>query len=332
MDKKLLEAVQKAAEFANVEASQVADLIETETKSVWDGITSTHTGAWAELVRDSIYADKLTDLVVKETPILGALPWSHGSVNASSIKVPIKGHTQLFKTSAESKGTQGTGITGWNDVSTGEVEINIQKFEYTVFMSSEAVHRYVANGTLVNEVRKEILNSQSETITNYILNKSTTGLVALAKTNEVGNDTTPSALDAAFLKNMQLALGEYAAEDDKLLWIGSSKFGTSVKYIDRYETIDKYGKDATVLNAGMPARIEDIPFYKTRHLGDSTGGKSQAILAYTPAIQYAFGQPLEIVPIKRAWGIYFDCAFRFGVGIASEQAGLGKTSALGVVA
>ena len=107
-------------------------------------------------------------------------------------------------------------------------------------------------------------------------------------------------------------------------------------------TMDKFWPNATIVQGvlakafGIDVLVaRDFPaLTNTSGLVDATAAnntKGSFSVVYKPAIQYGFGQPLEIELDRVAGhGIRLTATFEFGFGIANSTAWLGKTIGLGV--
>lgn len=158
------------------------------------------------------------------------------------------------------------------------------------------------------------------------------------------------AHDSNIYKQMLSLLGDYSAEPQDLLWILSSKTGLSARYVPGYRTLNEYGPKATVETPGTPAMIEGIQTFQTREMAKlvgvdgyvyegtaETGATAknlygQLLCIYKPAVQYAFGMPMQTVLFETSDAFLIDVSMWFGFIIANQAAGLDKTVAMAVVA
>lgn len=375
VDKSLLDAVEYVAkQFDKVDEvkAEAKEIEEKQEKAAADGITTTNTGLGAEYARDNEYTSQLYSMVVAENDLLQVLPWNHGQRNAPSITVNIKGVPRLMKKGSQGSGSNGSEMTGTQSHNTDEVVISIGKFKDTIFVSHESMQYYAGQWTLLQNVQNEIKEAMKETVNAVIINADTQTNITTGNVNKKTNGANPVALDttqyfltldngtrkvgiantvvaAAALSrttysNCFLAVGDYAADYKNLLWIASADAATRARTIDGYETIDKFGTNASNVRGGFFERIEGVDMFVTRHLasavaadgyietGDSAANtKSQIQLLYKPAVQYAMGHDPVIVPRQDADGWYFDYAMWFGFVLANEVAGLDKTVATAIL-
>ncbi|MFK8055481.1 MAG: hypothetical protein AB8F78_05100 [Saprospiraceae bacterium] len=109
-----------------------------------------------------------------------------------------------------------------------------------------------------------------------------------------------------------LELGQYGAEGADLLWLASADAALRARNVEGYETIDKFGTNASNVRAGIFERIDGIDVFKSRYIGnavaddglvsgtpaDNTNSIMQ--LLYAPSVQYAMGHDPVIVAVERA--------------------------------
>ena len=319
-----------------------------------------------------MYKDQLYSMVAEEADFLNLLPGNHGQVYAPSVKVSIKGAPRLFNKGAQTEWSDGTNVTGADSLRTGQVTIDIAKFSTQIFISREEARYAVTQWSLVEYVKSMILKGAAETITSVIINGDTQSNITTGNVNKKTNGANPVALAgtehfltldnglrkvaiantvvaAAAISRSQyqatlLKLGDYAADAPNLMWIASADAATRARTVDGYDTMEKYGADASNVKGGLIEMIEGIKVFKTRHLlssvssagyietgDDAANTKSQLMLLYKPSIQYAFGEDMVIVPIERAGGWMLDVAMWFGFVVADEVAGLDKVVATAII-
>lgn len=173
------------------------------------------------------------------------------------------------------------------------------------------------------------------------------GLRKLAIANTITGGAV--AHDTSVYKGMLSTIGDYAAEPQDCIWILSSKTALSARYVPGYRTQQDFGNGASVNTPNLPATIEGIETLQTRELARLVGNDGyvyegttetgataknlygQLLLVYKPAIQYAFGMPMQIIVHETSGAFLLDVSFRFGFVIANATAGLDKTVALWVV-
>jgi len=157
------------------------------------------------------------------------------------------------------------------------------------------------------------------------------------------------AHDSNVYKQMLQTIGDYAAMPEDCIWLVSSKTGLSARYVPGYRTQQDKGNDATVNTPGTPAKIEGIEVLQTRELaklvgvdgyvyeGTSETGATaknlygQMLLFYKPAVQFAFGHPMQTVVYETSDAFLIDVTMWFGFVVVNNVAGLDKTVAMWVV-
>jgi len=133
-------------------------------------------------------------------------------------------------------------------------------------------------------------------------------------------------LAASDFSDLLSVLGEYATEPSDCLFLTSAAVRHKIVTLDEFETVDKYGSEATAKKGMLPTPYGvDIAWHravpKTEADGkvSTTGGnntKGQVLAVYKPAIQYGFGQDfnLEVVRVP-GYGYRMVATFDFGFKI-----------------
>lgn len=160
---------------------------------------------------------------------------------------------------------------------------------------------------------------------------------AIADTNTVDVTTLANTSFTAMFSKVD---DRYTSELQNLLWIMPRNVYNKALLLTDVVSMEKYGQAATI-NTGRLGQIFGVDILTTPAIPSlalatgkvhtSSGNTlGQMLLVYKPAVQYGFGQPLEIqiqpVPGK---GALMYATFEFGFGIVYDKAGLGKTIALG---
>jgi len=135
-------------------------------------------------------------------------------------------------------------------------------------------------------------------------------------------------------------VGDYAAEIGNLLFILPRNVYNKALGLTNLKTYDKAENQATILS-GILANIYGVDMLVHRDMPalaqatgkvSNTGGSNtvgQFALIYKPAVQYGYGQVVDIELTRVAGkGIMLTATFEFGFAIAYEDAGLDKTVAL----
>jgi hypothetical protein len=168
------------------------------------------------------------------------------------------------------------------------------------------------------------------------------GLRKLGITNGIIGGSV--AFDSSVYKEMQTKLDDYASDYNNLLRVLGNKTGVNAKYVPGYREIQQIGQDvATLRNGNMLSYIEGIQAFHTTEMpklvntdgyvlqgstASANNTQGSLLLFYKPAIQYAFGMPMQIVVHEVANAFLIDIAMYFGFEVANETAGLDKTVAM----
>ena len=323
-----------------------------------------NTGATAfgtELIPQNVVQESL-EMIPTYSNLLAELPGNQGTNLPQSAKFPIIGEADIFQ--GNSEWTTGTGITtpADNGPATSDITITQGQFYTTVSLSKWELN-YSSDKQLEAKVKDRINKSAARTVEALILNadSATSGNVNLDGGTPSGTyylennnglrdiviadsntyDVAWTLSEADFI-GMKGKLGEgYAADLDNLLRVMPQNIYDKCLLIDSLITRDKSEFDT--FNTGKFGRIFGIKVVVARDMPataqasgkvSSTGGSNtlgQFALVYKPAVQYGFGMPLEIavdnVPGK---GVNLIATFDFGMAIAYDKSGLGKTAVLGV--
>jgi len=181
--------------------------------------------------------------------------------------------------------------------------------------------------------------------TNQYYLKNDNGLRKLGITNGIVGGAV--AFDSSIYKEMQTGIGDYASDYENLMWILGNTTGVNAKYVPGYREVQQIGEDrATLRNGRLPAYIEGIEAYYTTEMPKlvNTAGyvlqgstaaanntQGSLLLFYKPAVQFAFGMPMQIVTHETSGEFLIDVSMWFGFAVANEDAGLDKTVSYGIV-
>lgn len=355
------ELVKLAKEEAGVETPETPEVETPEVEEEAKANEVMNTGAtnfWTELIPTNVMADPLLDLVGNYSMLLPLLPWNHGNDMAISEIVPIVWEADLFQGNTE--WTTGAGsLTPANHwPATDKVTIVQGQYITTVDVSKRELN--YATDRLEAIIRERVNRAAARTIDAVLINgdSATSGNVNGAYDSEayfvqgdngirkVGIANTAVSvwtLDAwSFLDVKAELWAGYQSDLNNLLFIAPSSVYNKAMLIDEVITIDKFWPNATI-STGVLAKVFNIDLLVARDfpaLTDSTGKVSETssnntkgsfACIYKPAVQYWFGQPLEI-EVGRVLGkwIKIVATFEFWFAIANAKAGLWKTVALWV--
>lgn len=180
--------------------------------------------------------------------------------------------------------------------------------------------------------------------TQYYL-KNDNGLRKLGITN--GKIGGAVAFDSSVYKEMQTQIGDYASDYENLMRVLGNTTGVNAKYVPWYREVQQIGEDrSTLRNGRLPAYIEGIEAYYTTEMpklvntdgyvlqgSTATENNTQGslLLFYKPAVQFAFGMPMQIVTHETSGEFLIDVSMRFGFTVANANAWLDKTVSYGIV-
>lgn len=350
------ELMMKAKDIANV-TYDAKDFENVETKAN-EVVHTTNTGNGKELIPTDVMLDPMLDLVPNYSKLLPLLPGNHGNDMPISAKVPIVGEANLFAGNAEWTSGDGFSLTpNKNGPATGEVVIVQGQFILDIAVSKRELNYGPAQ--LESLIRERINRSAARTIDAAILNGDTAstgnvngkydGKAYFAQTDngirKVGIANTVvnvGAMTAKSYLDVVAVLDEgYQSDLVNLLIVEPNNIYLKSLAFDEVITVDKFGPQATI-QSGVLAKVWNIDKITARDfpalttdagLVSETGAqnkKGSFAVIYKPAIQYGFGQPLEIdvfkVPGK---GVQLVATMEFGFAIVNKEAGLGKTVGLG---
>jgi len=358
---KLKMATDKTTDLSALEAKlEEYEVRKKEYKKKANVMSSSETGAWAELVRSNLYVDELySQIASDEASLIGKLPWSHGDNHrAASISVSIKGEVGKFTNATEYQTTDSfyDGWTATTNMATARLTLPLKTLENKIGLSIEDV-QYAVDENLLETVKKQIVLAARNTIDDVIINgdSATSGNI-----NYVG--WTPTSTNAYLsydnsirelgISNTIVGSGtfsrtnnfltmlnkidRYANKTSDLLWVMSNTMYNKANFLSSYSTQDVYWPQASVFT-GRVKSFEGIEAHATEHFPNLTqsDGKINATsgsntlgsfaLLYKPAIQYAFWIPMRIFVSERAKGFLIETNMSFGFNTANETAGLDKT-------
>lgn len=338
-------------EEAGIEKSE----IETYMKNANEVMHTGNTGYGAELIPTDVLMGEIVDMIPKYSTFLGQLPGFHGTDMPVSAKVPVIGEAGLFYPNTEpTTGALGPVGQGTHRLATGEVTITQGQFIAKIALSKRELNYSIAD--LEALIKKRLAESAARTIEALIINADAetgaTGNVnsddgAPASTNyyleqdhglrELAINGSGLTIDGGTLAMGDLigamnVLGDLAANPADLLWLFNRATYNEALTLDAFAKANERGAASTIAgNAisniyGADLFIpRDLP--KTEADGKvsttaSNNTKGQIVLFNKNAVQYGYGQPLEIdvekVPGK---GVNIVATFEFGFAVAQKLAG-----------
>lgn len=333
---------------------------EVETKAN-EVMHTTNTNFGAELIPTNVMLDPMLDLLPNYSRFLNLFPGNHGTNMPVSAKVPIIGEADLFVGNSEWTGSSDMDLAVakmWP--TTDDITIVQGQFIFQTNISRrelnyaperlEAIVRERINRAAWRTIDAVVINADDTASWSGNVNGTYSGSPYFVQQDNgirmIGIANTAvsiGTLDAGSFLDVVSVLSEgYQSDLDNLVFIMPSNVYLKTLQLDEVITMDKFGPNATI-NSGVLAKIWNIDIVTERDfpaltnasgLVDATAGnntKWSFAVVWKPAVQYGFGQPLEIdlfkVPGK---GVRLVATMEFGFAIVNSKAGLGKTVWLGV--
>lgn len=314
---------------------------------------TTQTGYGKELVPVNQLANEILDLVPAQSTFLSMLPGNHGTSMGKSVKVPLLGDPGLF--SGNSEWTTGAGAIGQGNTKapTQEVLVSQGSFIKSIDVSKSLLTYSV--GDLETKLKQSIATAVGYTVDAIVINgDSTSGATGnvnlddaapastnyymqvdggIRKTALAGTTVDVGTMDVADVLAVQKLHGDLYSDPSQFMLIFNPTTYQTALGIDSFADAAKRGEKSTVAgNAITSINGEDV--FTTRFLAkteadgkiSTTAGNNtlgQFVSVYKPAVQYGFGQTLELDVVKvPGKGISIIATFEFGFGIASSITGI----------
>lgn len=350
----LKELTLQAKELAGIEVKE--EVVE-ETKAN-EVMNTGATNFGTELIPTNVVMDPALDLLPKYSSLINVLPWNHGNNMPVSAYVPVIGEASLFGGNTEWTTGSVTFTPANNGPMTDKVLISQWQFILDITVSKRELNYSVAD--LENIIRDRINRSAWRTIDAVLINADTASSGNVNGTysatayyaqcdngiRKVGIGNTGVSVwtftSASLLAVKEKIDAGYQSDLNNLLFIAPSNVYDKMLALSEVITMDKFGPNATIVK-GVLAKAFGIDVLVARDFPalTYTDGKVSSTVAdntkwsfaciYKPAVQYGFGQPLEIELSRVPWkGVRLTATMEFGFAIADEVAGLGKTVGLGI--
>lgn len=328
--------------------------IEGYMKNANEIMHTTNTGAGKELIPVNVLSEEIIDMIPKYSTFLSALPGFHGTNMPVSAKVAAIGEVGFFEGNTEqTTGALGPSPQATHKLATGEVTIT-----QGMFIARVAVTKRELNYSIVDLealIKERLASAAARTIEALILNADSANAGATGNVNS--DDETPPAtayymqqangirraalatavdagtLDAGDFLSLMNLLGDLYGDGSQALWITNRRTYNKALGLDQFTDSSKRGAKNTV-EGGPVDEVYGADLFVARDnpLTEADGKvsfdtpannvKGSLHLVYKPAIQYGYGQPLEIeverVPGK---GVNIVATFEFGFSIATGLAG-----------
>lgn len=333
---------------------------------------TSNTGYGAELVPVNVLSDRVVNVVPSYGGFLGALPGFQGTGMNATEKVPLVGDPGFFIGNSEATTGAFALAQGGNRAPTAEVLVTQASVIAQVDISKRLLNYSVADiqAYIVQAIAKSatrtiesmILNGDAETGGTGNVNSddqapattfATTGGAAdhrilidhgMRELAINGSACTVNAgtFDSADFIAMLNILGDYAADPASLMWIFNRATYNKMLLLDEFKDAAKNGRNSTIWTGAINnifgsdvVVARDMPKTEADGKRSATPGNNtlgQFGLVWKPAIQYGYGQPMELDIVKvPGKGACVIATMDFGFGIAQKQAGITDSSvALGI--
>lgn len=333
------------------------ELIEKQKAGV---INTQETGHGKEIVRLDEQSHTLLDLIPTFSKLLPLLPWNHGTNMAMQERLPMIGKADKFVANTEWLSWNTSFTASADKPKTGEISIVQGQLILEIPVSKrEANYEFV---NLENILRQRIAQSFAETIDDMLINADSAstwninwtfdstkawstqaaGIRKVGIANGAVNIGTLAA--TSFLDVFQVIDPGYSTDLDNLLILTNSKVYYKTLPLDELITMDKFGPDATI-RKWVIGKIWGVDYMTNPEFPTFTDadGKISTTAAdntkwsfaviWKPAVQYGYGQPMEIEITKVAGrGYVLTATAEFGFTIVNNETNVnvGKTVGLWV--
>jgi len=348
MNKEILETLGKLGIMVNGQLP-----IQTNANEV---MHTTNTGAGGDLVPTQILAKEIFDAIPNYSTFLSMLPGFHGVGLGKSVDVDVIGDVGFFSLHSEKTTGAFALAQGTSKLATDKVTLTQKQLELTVDVSNELSQFNVLGAEgLSAKLKEKIAKAMVRTVEAAIINGDTT----TAGTGNVNSDDgaptagtyylgfdglrkaaiadTAAKVDVgtfAFDDLVKVAncLGDYFAVPDDCLWLFNRSTYNKALGITEFATAATNGKSSTV-NTGAITNIlgadvvcnRDLPKTEADGKVSATPANNtlgQFICLWKPAVQYGFGQELQLQLFNMGKdGYQLQGWFSVAIAIVSKKAG-----------
>lgn len=320
---------------------------------------TSNTGYGAELIPSDVLSQDILELVQQESRLLPMLPGDHGTGLAPNESVPVVGELGEFLGNTEWTTGAGALSQGNSLLPTAKVTIPQASFIKSIDVSKRELN--YAPAKLEGVIKERLAKAMAGTIDGLIINGDSesggTGNVnsddgAPTSTNyymqidhgirELGINGTGTSADLSTLAASDFItllniLGDFATNTDEVVFIMNRATYNKALLLADFADAAQRGEKSTVAGAaitnvfGCDVLINKyVP--KTEADGKvsttaSNNTKGQIVALWKPAVQYGFGQEMELdvtkIPGK---GVQITATFDFGFVIAQKVAGYTDSS------
>lgn len=319
------------------------------------------TGYGAELVPSAKLAKEIFDAIPQYASFLNMLPGFHGVGLGKSEEVSVIGDAGFFNLHAE-KTTGALALAqGTNREPTAKVTLNQKQYDLTIDVSNELSQFSVLGAAgLEARLKEKIAKAMVRTVEALIINGDTTnagtgnvnlddadpadtlyylGADGLRKAGIGGTGTKVDVgtFDYSDLISVANCLGDYFAAPEECLWLFNRSTYNKALGIAEFADAAKNGKQSTV-NTGAITNIlgadvvvnRDVPKTEADGKVSTTASNNtlgQFILFWKPAVQYGFGQELQLELFNLGKdGYQLQGWFNVGIALVQKAAGVADSS------
>jgi HK97 family phage major capsid protein len=325
------------------------------------------TGYGKELLPVNILSEKVVDVSRQMSKLLQVLPGNHGTNMNLTEKVPVMGDAGYMESNSEWTTGAGTIAQGTNLQPTADITITQVPLIMSIDVSRRLLKYSVVDleAWLINQIGKASAKTIESMIINGDAETGATGNVnsddqAPATTftsvggagyhmllidhgiRELGINGSSTSSDLGTLARadfgtMENILGDFFANAEECLWITNRKTYNKFMQLTDFSYANYRGLASTLTGAAVtnidgadliisqcvPLTEADGKVSKTA--GNNTLG--QILLIWKPAVQYGWGQPLEIDIVKvPGKGVQVLATMEFGFTIVQKKAGNSDSS------
>lgn len=332
---------------------------------------TTNTGYGKELVPVDVLTDRIYNAIPEYATFLTKLPWFHGNNMGVSEKVPVIGEIGFAVGNSEWTTWAGILAQGENLLATGDVTITQAPLILSVDISKKLMNHSITSieDKVISDIAKQVVRTAESMIINADSSILSTGNVncddALpvstftkgAKDHRLQLDngirklalsSATSYLDVGTLDfddfiNVRSKLGNYSYDLSNLLLLMNGNTYNKTLTIDEFKEQYQNGKFSTVTDWKLNTTLAGVEYVVSRDFGlTEADGKQSATPSnntkwgfayiYKPAVQWGYGQPVEIDIVKIPWkGYSIIATLEFGFTIVNKKAGVTDPSiALGI--
>lgn len=335
--------------------------LETNANEV---LHTTSTGYGAELVPDQILSMSVIDLTPSYAGFLSMLPGFHGSNLGKKESVPVIGDEGFMLGNTEWTTAAGAIAQGTHKQKTGEIDIEQSPFIKSIDVSKRLLNYSVVD--LEALLKTKIAKSVARTIESCIINGDTeTGASGNVNSDDQAPATTfgsayyhhlmidhgvrelaingssltvnAGTFDITDLVEVMNILNDLAANPDDCLWLFNRKTYNKALTLEAFYSAAKRGATSTLSGKAITNILgSDLSIARDYPLTEADGRLSKTAgsntkggysLIYKPAIQWGYGQPIEIDVVKiPGKGIQIIETMEVGMTIVQKKAGLTDSS------